>query len=100
MISQYTPEMLHSYLSKVCETDRRKLKSKVVLDLQFYCKITKDEATEIWNEGVKQGALSLITHWELNPDFQTFDYHEQQNAPQPEILHDSDTTDQIGRAHV
>ena len=65
---------LHQYLYKVCETDRQKLKYKVIQDLQFYFKMTENEAVTIWNESVERGILKHYNHWETDDKFKTYSY--------------------------
>ena len=91
--NQHTPEILHSYLVQFCELDKQKLKYKVTQDLVFYCKITESEANDIWNEGIKQGILTLINHWEKVPEYQYYKYHGQKDVPQPEIQNEKETDD-------
>ena len=61
-------------LASVCESDKQKLKSKVVQELQFYFKLSENEAANIWDLGVQNNLLVRINHWETDERFFYFSY--------------------------
>jgi hypothetical protein len=71
---QYTESELHHYLGQVCETDRQKLKYRVIQDLQFFCNLSESEAATIWDEAIQQRVLTLYTPWEQDDRFKTYSY--------------------------